>query len=191
MKAYVTTIGEKTTDICCEQLERFGFEVLVLRGEEPWPQKYQRFITSAIQNVGEGGCIRVDADVILNKNIIDATRDFDSIALGYKRMPYLMAQWQCYDFYRNNVGVCSPVYYSKEALEVIKEDFNQLDLRRPEATAWRLPKINKHTYSGYMIVGMHGFFQDGDHLARHLENKIERKQMEEYDFDLAKRLMAL
>lgn len=180
MKAYLTTIGEPTTEICKEQLERFGFDVVVLDGAEPWAQKYARFIETADED-----CIRIDADVILNQNIKEAIN-------GLKYQPQmLMVQWSCYDLYRNNIGVCSPVFYSKKALEIIREDFKDLDLRRPEATAWRLKRINEFTATKDWVVGMHGFFQDKDHLARHLENKIERKQMEDYDFELAKKLTKL
>lgn len=181
MKAYLTTIGEKTTEIAAQQLENFGFDVVVLDGVEPWVDKYKRFIETALLDLDPNdGCLRMDADVILNKTIIEAV---EKIAPDD-----LMAQWHCYDFYRNGVGVCSPVYYSRKALEIIYEDWFDLDLRRPEATAWRLQRINANVYTGADIVGMHGFFQDEAHLDRHLENKIERKQMEEYNFELAKDL---
>lgn len=185
MKAYLTSIGEKTTKLCQEQLQRFGFEVVLLDGQEAWINKYKRFIEMANED-----CIRIDADVIPNSNIAMIENDLN---YAYNKMgqDMLMAQWKCYDFYRNNVGVCSPVYYSKEALDIIKADFNQLDFSRPEATAWRLRRINDRTYTGDLIVGMHGFFQDEQHLSRHLENKIERKQMSEYDFDLAIKLREL
>lgn len=174
MKAYVTSIGERTTALCCEQLERFGFGVVLMQSDENWPHKYARFIHEADEN-----CLRVDADVIVNKNI--ATVQFNG----------LMKQWHTYDFYRNDIGVTSPVYYSKLALGFIRNRITKIDWTRPEATAWRLPDINGLTETGPEVVGIHGFFQDDEHLKRHLENKIERKQIEEYDFELARKMKAL
>ncbi len=179
MKAYLTTIGERTTEICKSQLERFGFEVVVLDGLEPWEQKYKRFIEMADEH-----CIRVDADVIVNRYI--------NTAFNYQKTKgHLMVQFQAYDFYRNNVGVCSPVYYHPTALAIIRRDFEHLDLRRPEATAWRLPDINKHTYTSKAVVGIHGFFQTKEDMDRHRQNKIDRKQITEYDFELAEKLINL
>lgn len=189
MKAYLTSIGEATTQICKDQLERFGFEVVLLDGKEPWIDKYRKFIE--IGSEAYENCIRIDADVIPNAGIKAVFDDIPYWENILSNGPVLMAQWNCYDFYRNGVGVCSPVYYSKEALLIIREDWSELDKRRPEATAWRIKRINEYTQTGNAIVGMHGFFQDKGHLDRHLENKIERKQMEEYDFDLAQRLLKI
>lgn len=179
MKSYLTTIGEKTTDICKAQLERWGFEVIVLDGLEPWAEKYKRFIDTATED-----CIRIDADVIPNRLLKIAV----DCQLPRK---FLMVQFKAYDFYRNNIGVCSPVYYSAKALEIIRRDFNHLDLRRPEATAWRLPDIEPHTHTSKAVVGMHGFFQKPQDLVRHKFNKVDRKQMGEYDFSLAETLINL
>ena len=64
MNAYLCTIGEPTTNLCKSQLERFGFEVVLLDKVEPWIDKYKRVIAMADED-----CIRIDADIIPNKNI--------------------------------------------------------------------------------------------------------------------------
>jgi len=64
MKAFITSIGEKTTKICCEQLSKFGFEIILLDEIEPWINKYKKFI-----NMANEDCLRVDADIIVNEQI--------------------------------------------------------------------------------------------------------------------------
>lgn len=183
MKAYLTTIGELTTDICKKQLERFGYEVIVLGGIEAWPDKYKRFIETANED-----CIRIDADIVPNENIKEIAGEVihKTKILGEK---ILMMQFHCYDFYKNMIGISSPVYYSKEALEIIRKNLKQVDMRRPEANAWRLPQINEFTHTSQKVVGLHGFFQDEAAYFRAMQNKIDRRQMHLYDFQLAEQLM--
>jgi hypothetical protein len=85
-----------------------------------------------------------------------------------------MAQFQSFDFYRNEVGICSPCFYTKEALEIIRTNFDKIDERRPEATAWRLKEINDFTHTCERVVGMHGFFQDREAMKRAKKNKKDR-----------------
>ena len=91
MKAYLTTIGELTTDICKKQLERFGYEVIVLGGIEAWPDKYKRFIETANED-----CIRIDADIVPNENIKEIAGEVihKTKILGEK---ILMMQFHCYE----------------------------------------------------------------------------------------------
>lgn len=175
MKAYITSIGEKTTDICKEQLERFGYEVEVLDGNENWYDKYKRFIFKANED-----CIRIDADVIPNENV----KHLDDFA-------QLMVQAKTYDFYKNNLSVTSPVLYRKEAIDIIRGNWNLVGKSRPETDASRIPELNQWFHTTDWVVGIHGFFQTKEDLKRHLNNKIVRKQLEYYDFLLAEKLINL
>ena len=180
MRAYVCSIGEKTTDICVSQLEKYGFDVVMLGGVEAWIDKYKRFIDMASATGQE--CIRVDADIIVNKNIVGATDGFG----------VLMAQFKVYDFYKNDVSVGQPCWYSAEGLQIIKKHWNDFyDRKRPESSAWRLEQVNKRTYTSDLIVGMHGFFQDDAHMDRAEINKEDRGQAENFDFKLARKLKSL
>lgn len=178
MKLYLTSVGEKTTEVAKWQAERLGFEVVLLDKVEPWIDKYKRFIDMA---QGED-CLRMDADVILNKNIKQFILPDEKI---------LIAQFHTFDFYKNDVSITSPVWYSKKSLKIIKDNLGKLDINRPEASAWRLENINDYTYTSYMVVGMHGFFQDKETIDRAIKNKTERKQIEEYDFWLVDKIMRL
>ena len=179
MKIYVTSIGEPTTEICCWQLKRLGFEVILLDETEDWAEKYKKFVSMA-----DDDCFRVDADVIVNENIwkmLDCNED----------NKWLMIQSYGYDFYRNNIRVTSPIFYSKKALEIIRKNIDKIDKNRPETSAWRFSEINPLTKTCDFIVGMHGFFQGRKEFKRALKNKEERKQIEEFDFELADRLLNL
>ena len=180
MIAYVTTIGEQTTDLCVWQLQRLEFEVVVIDGMEPWVLKYRRFITAA--KAYGGPCIRIDADVIVNADFV----------VELSRMPgssYIMAQWQEYCLYKNGLTHASPVWYAHEALEIIHSNLENLDPIRPETSAWRLPEINEQTKTWDGIVGFHGFFQDQAAIARAKHNKQMRGQ-EGYDWELVERIKA-
>jgi hypothetical protein len=178
MKAYLCTIGERTTEVCKWQLERLGFEVVVLDEIEPWCVKYARFIQMANED-----CIRIDADVILNDKIL---LDIDQIPENI-----LMAQFQYFDFYRNEVGGGNPCFYSKACLDILKTKLDEIDERRPEASAWRLKEINDFTMTCERICGMHGFGCDKEMLERAKKNKEDRGQINLYDFDLAEKLLKM
>lgn len=178
MKAFLTTVGEKTTSIVKAKLKKLGFEVVVLDGKEEWFDKYKKFLDMADED-----CIRIDADVIPNDKLL---LEIDDIPEGI-----LMAQFSYFDFYRNEVGQGNPCYYTKEALRIIKDNISKIDNRRPEATAWRIKEINDHTWTGDRVSGMHGFGQDKETMERAKQNKIDRGQIELYDFDLAEQLMKL
>ena len=178
MIAYLCSFGQKTTDICKEQLEKYGFNVVVLGDNEDWETKYRKFLFLARED-----CLRIDADIIPNEEI--------KYLPIYRYDEYKMVQFMGYDFYKNKVGVIGVTFYSKEALEIIKKNLETLDWRRPEATAWRIPEINESTKTDKNIIGLHGFFQTEEDLERHKQNKIDRKQIDDYNFDLALKLLKL
>lgn len=175
MKAFLCSIGEPTTEIVSDLLNGFGFEVILLDGVEPWYEKYKRFIFQA-----EEKCIRIDADVIPNKNI----RDFRNLRIG-------MHQASGYDMYKNEIGIISPVFYSKEVLELIRENWHLVGKNRPETDASRIPAVNKQFFTSFQVVGIHGIYQRREDIERHKEHKIARKQIDNYHFELTYKLQKL
>lgn len=175
MKAYLCSIGEPTTDIVKEILQGFGFEVILLDEVEPWYDKYKKFIFQATEK-----CIRIDADIIPNKNI----RDFKTLRNG-------MHQASGYDMYKNEVGIMSPVFYSKEVLEIIRKNWHLVTKDRPETSASRIPEVNKQFFTSFSVVGIHGIYQRKEDIDRHKQHKIDRKQIDDYHFELTYKLQAL
>ncbi len=180
MKAYVTSIGEKTTELCCEQLIKFGFEVELLIKDESWESKYKQFIRMAHE--ANENCLRIDADIIVNENIKQVGTDIDD---------KLVASYTLYDLYRNGIYVGSPVFYTRKALGIIARYHYMLHPSRPEASACRLDLINGKKFQSPIVVGMHGFFQDCATIERAKTNKTDRKQQDLFDFDLVNKLMKL
>jgi len=172
MKCFLTSIGERTTELCRWQLEKLGFEVVLLDEKESWIDKYKKFIFMADKD-----CLRIDSDVIPNKNIKKLVSDC------------WMVQAKTYDLYRNDVWFTSPVFYSKEAIDLIRLNFDLLDKNRPETSAWRLiPKDKLKNLD--IIVGIHGFFQDKETIERAKQNKINRGQIQDYYFELVEKIYA-
>ena len=140
MTAYVTSVGEKTTRICCDQLTKFGFDVVLLGEKESWLEKYKKFVNMACEK-GKN-CLRVDADIIPNKHIKKVGKEEE---LG------MMIQYSLYDFYQNDVKVGAPMFYKLKALQLIRDNFNKLHPTRPEASAWRLKDMFPNCLSSNSI----------------------------------------
>lgn len=179
MKAYLCSIGETTTQLCKEQLERYGFDVVMLdRQDQSWQDKYLEFIDTANED-----CIRVDADVIPNKNI--------ELIKEYSQLDFTIVSFMGWDFYKNDLSIITPIFYKKEAILEIRDNKKEIGSSRPETDAWRLPNIVDKTFNSFMIVGIHGIAQEEADIERAKLNKTVRKQIDLYDFELADKIINL
>ena len=183
MKAFIFSIGERTTDLCYRLMKQYAFEPILLGEKESSLEKYKRFIQAA--HVLKEDVLKIDADVIPNNYI----RQVFGEAYTDRLKDALMIQYQNYCIYRNDVNIGNPVFYRKAAIEIIFKNLDKLDPKRPEASAWRLPEINEWTHTSDLIVGLHGVYQNADDVARHHQNKIDRKQIDGYDFSVIEQLM--
>jgi hypothetical protein len=180
MKAYVTSCGERTVDICIGQLKKFGFEVVHLSKEQPWAEKYKQFIACTNED-----CIRVDADVIVNEHI----KMFCDWA---ERSGNYMCQASIFDLYRNKAWPGQPVFYKASVFPIIRKQLDKLSTLRPETWAWRLPEVNAHTETYEdIVVGLHGFFSGPEAIERAKKLKEARGQINEYDFELVTKLQSI
>lgn len=179
MEAYVTSIGERTTQICCDELKRLGFEVILLGDRESWINKYSKFIKSANED-----CFRIDADVIPNSKML--------LAPDLKKDAWAIRSW-VWDLYKNDLSITGPVFYRKQALDIIRENLDKLNPNRPEATALRLPEVNPHIFLADLILGIHGLQQSDETIERARKHKIERGHLKKYNynFDLVRKLKEL
>lgn len=179
MKAYVTSTGEKTTQICCDQLKQFGFDVVLLDAQESWINKYNKFIATADED-----CLRIDADIITSEEIFNQCKKA-------KQSEALITSFALYDLYRNGVYYGSPLFYKKEAVAMIRSKKSMLHPNEPERSACRMDMFGGRVENVPVIVGMHGFFQKSEHIDRARKNKIDRKQDALFDFGLVNKLMNL
>ena len=172
MKAYLTSIGESTEQVCKWQLERLGFEVVLLNEKEDWATKYKRFIDIANED-----CLRIDADIVL-------FNDFNILDINPNQT--LMVQWQVVDFYSFKIHTGQPIYYSKRFLELVRRVKPQIDNERPETSLWRNKELNKYTNTIDEVVGLHGFWQKKEDMERAKFNKLSRGY--HYDNKLIERI---
>lgn len=177
MKCYVFSIGEKTTDLCCELLKEYGFDVVLYQDKTTLWEKLKRFYTEALAS-DDYQFMRIDADIIPNRNIL---------------MLNSGKGWQCasgYDWYKQDRGVISIHIMERPIIEKclahIEEAKHQV---RPETYLWRLQEVNPFTgIQSEFNSGIHGYGQK-DHRERIKELKYIRNQ--QYDWDLLDRIEAL
>lgn len=178
MKAFVFSIGEKTTELCCELLKEYGFEVIVYKDQTSLWEKLKRFYLESLET-DEEWFMRVDADIIPNRNTIELAKS----ASG----------WTCasgFDWYSQNRQAISIHVMHREIIEkclrYIDEAENQV---RPETYLWRKDEINGYTsIEDRFNCGLHGF---GQKDQRDRIKNLKHIRNQSYDWDLLDRIEAL
>lgn len=179
MKAYVTSTGEPTTELCKWALERQGFEVVLIEGKDSFNRKLR-----TIYNDADDDFIRVDADVIVNKNVHKLISECPEEVWWWQSMSF--------DWWQMDIGYAGVQYIKKECLPILREKIEgSLHIDRPESQMYRLPEFhNPRRCEGSGIVcGLHGYGQNDMERVKKL--KEYRGQLANYDFELAERVSAL
>ena len=177
MKAYVTSVGEITTDLCVWSLERNGFEVVLIQNPSTLASKLEE-----IYNRADDDFVRVDADVVPNKILTP-----EMVQAPYDREVWWV-QFLTYDWYKQDATHGGVQFIRKEALPVLRERVRDaVDLERPESHLYRLAEFYgpRRCETHPAIVGLHGYKNDS---SRAKETKQRRGQYYDYDFELAKKL---
>lgn len=183
MKCYVFSIGEKTTQLCCELMSEYGYEVVLYQDGSTLWDKLKRFYTEALQTEDKT-FIRIDADVIPNKNVHK---------LEMHHLTETVLQWTCasgFDWYKQDRGPISIHFMDRriiqECLEHIEEAKHKI---RPETYLWRLPKVNQYTsIFDKFNCGIHGY---GQQIHRNRIKQLKYLRNQDYDWDLLERIEAL
>lgn len=176
MKCYVFSIGEKTTDLCVELMEQYGFEVILFKDDTSLWEKLKRFYTEALETDSDA-FIRIDADIIPNRNVLKLQSRGWSCAVGY-------------DWYKQDRGSISIHMMTRHIVEKCLANIelakNEI---RPETYLWRLPEINEWTNTiDNISCGIHGYGQR-DQRERIKTLKYNRGQS--YDWDLIEKIETL
>lgn len=183
MKAYVTSIGEPTTGLCCWALERNGFEVLLI--EEMNTSLWQKL--KLIYEQAEDDFVRVDADIIVNQRFTPEMLSW----LPVKNSDCWWWQFLTFDLLKLDT-THSMSFIKKAAIPALQQNvFKVLHSNRPETEMSRIDEFHNprrlDTYSNE-IMGLHGLKAD---LERVKEVKHDRNQHDSYDFEMAERIQKL
>ena len=176
MKAFVTSIGEPTTELCVWSLERQGFDVELIFGSSSLAEKLQ-----IIYDKADDDFIRVDADVIVTRKI----------KLLDKPDNAWWVQAQCFDMYKQDVMYGGVQWIGKECLPALRNNIGrQMQAERPETAMFRLEEFYspRRCMSVDLLCGIHGFRNDTKVAEA---TKIRRGQINDYDFELAERMEQL
>lgn len=183
MKAYVTSIGEPTTDLCVWALERNGFEVLCSKSKSTLAEKLK-----VIYEVADDDFIRVDADVIVNRlctpeNVLNMANTLPDA---------WWVQFQCYGWYTQGPIYGGVQFIGGQALQGLRNNIDRFqNVDRPETHMSRIGEFYEpRRFESYpQILGIHGYgIRDMKDVIR---TKANRGQSDNYDFELAQKLNEL
>lgn len=185
MKAVVTVFDEPTEWVAAWALERNGFDVITIKGPSTLAQKLEEIYNSIDEDF-----IRVDADVIVNRNctpsnIIASLDEFDNISP-------IWIQYVIFDWYKQDLGHGGVQFYRKEALPVLREHIaHYKTYERPESAMFRLAEFHnpRVCVSSDLVMGVHGY--GIHHTKRVRDTKARREQTDNYDWSLWQRLEEL
>lgn len=175
MKAYVTSIGESTTELCVWSLERQGFDVELIQD----PDTSLAHKLQEIYNLADDDFVRVDADVIVTRKIklLDLPKDI------------WWVQTQSFGFLSQDIIYGGVQLISKKALPALRKHIvMQQQAERPETAMFRLEEFYgpRRCISVDLICGLHSFGKQD--INRIKETKERRGQMANYDFELAEKM---
>lgn len=181
MRAIITSIDETTTDLCEWSLNRLGFRTYIVKSQKT--TLYQKLITIFdIQGIMDEDFIRVDADVIVNKNILKLVEQDD--LWWYQALTF--------DWFKQDVTHGGVQFIRKECFPAIKGHLKEAEyMERPETYLSRLDEFhNPRVFGTYeKICGLHGYKQND--IERVKLTKFRRGQQDSYDWELAERIESL
>lgn len=185
MKAYVTSIGEPTTELCCWALERNGFSPWVIAGESSLNDKLKDIYLLADQE--DQDFIRIDADVIVNKNFTPKLM----ATLAQNQYDIWWWQFKVFDLLKLD-SAHSIGYIRKEAIKDLVDNLAIMEYtNRPETEMSRIKQFySPRRFDTYedKLMGVHGLKADLDRVKL---SKRLRNQQDLFDFDMAERIQAL
>jgi hypothetical protein len=180
VKAFITSTGEPTTDLCIWALSRNGFEVeLILDSSSLWSK------LKKIYSRPEDDFLRVDADIIVNKNLTP------KLLASLSDPEIWWWQFLTFDWYKQDT-THSMSFIRKAALPFLRSNIDkfQRDLR-PETRISRIPEFHdpRRMATIERIMGVHGYGIPDLNPVRELKSR--RGQSQDYDFELTDRLNRL
>lgn len=183
MKAYVTSVGETTTELCVWALERNGFDVVLLENPKTTlAQKLKDVYFDAVDDF-----VRVDADIIVNRHFTPSMLSW----LPFKNSDCWWWQFMTFDLLKLDL-THSMAYIKHNAIPALQANIDRVQhSNRPETEMSRIKELHEprrfDTYKDE-VMGLHGLKAD---LERAKKLKHIRNQQDLYDFEMAGRINAL
>lgn len=177
IKAFITSIGEPTTDLCIWSLERNGFETELVIGDDSLSSKLEY-----IYNTADSDFVRIDSDIIVNKNFTpELLNSLDKNTWWW--------QFICFDWYKCDIAHLI-AFIQEPAIKPLRNNIGRfLDNIRPETESSRIKEFyNPRRMDTYneKIMGIHGYgIKDTKPVVK---LKSQRGQSHLYDFELASEL---
>lgn len=179
MKAYVTSIGESTTELCIWSLKRNGFDVVLIKDKTSLAEKLKR-----IYNQEKDEFIRVDADVVPNRRLTP-----EAVRKALDDPDAWWIQFRSYGWFTQGIIYGGMQYIRKEALPHLRNNVDSvLHAERPETQLSRIPEFYnpRRFMSSNLVMGLHGYAQND--IERIKQTKLNRNQYANYDWDLVEEL---
>lgn len=182
MKAYVTSIGEPTKELCLWALKRNGFKTVLIENETSLASKLKFIYDHASEDF-----VRIDADVIVNKDFTpELMRNIQASIEDVWWWQFQVFDWLKLDL-THSIG-----FIRQEALPALRLNVDRfLNSNRAETELSRVKEFYEpRRFATYNlgIMGIHGYKTN---LKAAKEMKKKRNQLINYDFEMAERLNAL
>lgn len=181
MIAFITSIGEITTDLCIWSLERNGFETVVIKDRTTLWDKLKRIYTDA-----NGDFVRVDADTVPNRQFTP-----ENVRTAGENISWWL-QFQTFDWHKQGLAWGGIQAIRKEALPYLRASVDKYQTKiRPETELTRIPQFYspRRFTSVPAVMGVHGY--KATDIKRVKELKQMRNQYDTYDWELEERLNSL
>lgn len=175
MKAIVFSIGEPTTELSVWALRRHNIETELIENKTSLADKLAALFAEADEDI-----LRVDADIIVNRNILDFIKQAQA-------HPSLWLQSKTFDWFKQDISIGTPSYIKKELIPTLRQ-YSFKHHERPETEYTRIKELhNPRRFASLdILVGLHGFGQAD--INRVKQTKARRGQLDNYDFELAEKL---
>lgn len=177
MLAIITSIGEPTTDLCEWALKRNGFDTKVIYGSSTLQQKLAQIYRDTDKDF-----LRVDADVIVNRNCV----------YTWGRVMMFAEQWWTqyltFDWYKQDVTTGGVQLIQKEAIPILRDNVDRfVAAERPETELYRLDEFHnpRRCATQPIIMGIHGYGQTD---INRVESIKKGRNQDGYDFELVRKL---
>lgn len=186
MNVYLFSIGETTTDIVKWQWERLGHKVIML--QDPKTTFYEKYLEFLNMAKHDDHLVRTDADIIPLKHVNNYLLAF----MAQNQYWWATGKGWC-DIRKDIIDMSINVMKHQVIQQGLVHMHEFKKDSRPETRLSRVPELMnpRRFIAASDFIGLHGYKQRPEDVARVMHQKAERKQLGDYDMELIEKLNAL